>query len=345
MILTPLCRAALSGMVAVATAAAAPPDVLSLADLANRPDRWPETVTLQKDFTFANGAMHKGDKVHPARFDGAHLVVATPAGMSFSAEPGDCGLLDAANQAWTALTPAQRAVEPESLAADPSLWPLRVSTTAPISCKFGKLGVGTEVGLRGVSGKGAEIGWPDSPNWVNVDFAGTDLIGRARQLVLVEPAKRPSRIAAALHGVLVDSEGKAYPDDKLADKQIFALYFGANWCAPCHEFSPVLVKFLNDAMPKHPELAAVLLSNDDRPDQMLAYMTSERMPFPAVPLKDLNRSAVLSGFSARTIPHLVIVDRFGRVLASNDDDHGHRTDPEDTLGELTKRLEAPAGLR
>ncbi len=258
------------------------------------------------------------------------------------AKPEDCGLLDAANQAWSALTPAQRAIDPDSLAADPSLWPIQVTTTAPISCNFGKLPLGTEVVVLSVTSAGTDIAWPKSANGLNVGFDCTNAIDAARQLALVDPDQRPSRIAAALEGIMVDADGRPYHYDHPGDKKFFAFYFGASWCAPCHAFSPDFVKFLDDALPRHPELAAVLLSNDQQPDQMLAYMKEEKMPFPAVPLSDLNRSRLLSSYAAQMIPQLVIVDRFGKVLASNDDNHGNRGDPKDTIDALGKLLAAPA---
>jgi len=331
------------GACALADAPAAPPETLTLQDLANRPDRWPATVTLPRDFRFSNGAvLHQGDKAHVASFDGSQVFLVASGNIRFKITPQDCALLDAANQAWAALTPAQRAIDPDSLAADLSLWPVRVATTAAITCNFGKLPAGTEVGVLTVSNKGMDIAWPNSPNRVTVDFGTTDVIDRARQLALIDPHKRPSRIAAALQGVLVDADGKPYHNDHLGDKKIFAFYFGANWCAPCHAFSPDFVKFLDDALPQHPELAAVLLSNDQQPDQMLAYMKEEKMPFPAVPLKDLNQSSLLSSYAAEMIPHLVIVDRFGKVLAYNDDNHGNRTDPKDTITALNHLLTPPA---
>jgi nucleoredoxin len=325
-------------------AVAAAPETFLLPDLVNRPDRWPAAVTFQRDIKFNNGAVvHQGDKLRVVRFDGSRVLLIAPGNLRFMATVQDCGLLDAANQAWAALTPAQRAVDPDSLAADRSLWPLRVAATTGINCKFGKLPAGTEVGLLGVSSQGADIAWPNSPDRVTVDFGSTDVMARARQLALIDPNKRASRIAAALQGILVDADGKACHDEHLGDKKIFALYFGASWCAPCRAFSPDFVKFLDDALPRHPELAVVLLSNDQQPDQMLAYMKDEKMPFPAVPLKDWTQSSLLSGYAAEMIPQLVIVDRFGKVLASNDDNHGNRGDPKDTIDALGKLLTAPTG--
>jgi hypothetical protein len=321
---------------------AAPPETLSLADLVNRPDRWPATLTLKRDFQFSNGnAVHQGEQLHIQRFDGAHLFVATLSNHLFGAAPEDCGLLESANQAWAALTPAQRAIDPESLAGDFSLWPATVATTAPIGSKFGRLPSGTQVRLISVTSKGMDIAWPNPPGRISIDFGSADLFARARQLALLDPAQRPSRVAAALEGLLVDADGAAYRDEHLGEKKFFALYFGANWCAPCHAFSPDFVKFLNDALPRHPELAVAMLSNDEDPAQMYAYMKAEKMPFPAVPLKALNGSGLLSSYAVKMIPHLVIVDRFGNILASNDDDTGNRADPRETIDALRKLLGEP----
>jgi len=121
-----------------------------------------------------------------------------------------------------------------------------------------------------------------------------------------------------------------------------AVAFGANWCQPCHDFSPGFVKFLDGVMPQHPELAVVLMSNDPQLAQTLTYMREEKMPFPAVSKNDLLQSSLLMSYAAKTgiIPHLVIVDRFGRVLATNDDDSGNRSDPMDTANALGKMLAA-----
>jgi thiol-disulfide isomerase/thioredoxin len=215
--------------------------------------------------------------------------------------------------------------------------------TSPITCSFGRLPAGPEVGLLSVSTKGIAVSWPNSLNRLTVEIGSTDVIDRARQAVLLTPDQRPSRIAAALQGILVDSDGKPYDGKHLEDTKVFAFYFGANWCAPCHAFSPDFVKFAGDALSRHPELAIVLMSNDPQPGPMLAYMKEEKMPFPAVPQADLLKSSLLSSYAAQMIPHLIVVDRFGKILASSDDRSGNRSDPMDTARELGKLLDASSG--
>ena len=329
-----LAALALAGFACRVLCAAAPAS-LTLPDLVNRPDRWPAEVTVTRDFIFnASAAVHTGDKAKVVQFDGTKVLLIAANNIRFTATPSDAGLLAAANQAWSALTPAQREIAPDTLAADPSLWPVRLKTVNPINCSLGKLPPGTEVPLYSVSPRGLEIGWPNSPNRLSLSFDSTDIFDRARRLVLVDRPDRPSRLAAALHGLLVNADGKPSDESGLAGKQIFALYFGAGWCAPCHAFSPDLVKYLTTAWPRHPELAVVFMSNDKQVAPMLQYMKEANMTFPAVPPGVLVQSPFLMKYAAEMIPQLIIVDRFGNILASNDDHRGNRGDPKETLAAL-----------
>ena len=327
--------------------APAPPETLTLQDLVNRPDRWPPSVTLQRDFQFNNGAVaHQGDKATIIAYNGNQLALVTGKNIRFAVKPEDCDLLNAANEYWSGLTPAQRAVDPASLAADVSIWPTQVKATNSINCQFGAVQAGTDLAVSNVTNKGVQIVWPKTNNRINLGFDTTNVFDAARQLVLLDRDKRPSRIAAALDGVMVDADGKAYHDEHLGDKKYFAVYYGANWCAPCHAFSPSLVKFANENMAKHPEVAFVFLDEDPQDAQMFGYMKDEQMPFGAVPQNAWRKSAVLAGLAGRIIPDMVIVDRFGKVLADNDaveDAQGNHGDPMDSLNSLSQLLAGPAG--
>jgi thiol-disulfide isomerase/thioredoxin len=317
-----------------------PPATLTLADLVNHPDRWPPAVSINQDIQFTNGAVvHQTDKLQVLKFDGQQLILSTSGNLRFAAKPENTNLLDAANQAWSALTPAQRAIDANSIAADQSLWPAKVTLSQTITYpQWGAMKAGTQTLVYSVTPQNITVDWPNSPNRINIDISATDLISQVRQLVLIDPDKRPSRIAAALDGILVDSDGKPYTDAQIQDKKYFAFYTGAGWCPPCQAFSPGLVKFASDALPKHPELAIVMLSNDKTESDMLAYMKQEQMPFPAVQLKDLNNSPLLITYSNEIIPDLVVTDRFGKIVATNVDPQGNRGDPADTIIALSSIL-------
>lgn len=326
--------------------APAPPDVLTLQDLVNRPDRWPPSVTLGRDFNFNNGVVaHQGDKATIILDNGNQLVLNTGNNIRFAVTPEDCDLLNAANQYWSGLTPAQRAVDPNSLVADVSIWPMQVKSTNSISCKFGTVQPGTDLAVSDVTKTGIDIVWPNTANRISLGFDTTNVFDAARQLVLMDPDKRPSRIAAALDGIaMVDADGKPYHDDHLQDKQYFLLYFGAGWCPPCLDFSPNLVKFANDALPKHPELAIVMFNEDKTPGDMLAYMKKENMPFPSVQQDIWLANATIAHYAQRIIPDVVVIDRFGKILADNDatmDNQGNQGDPMGSINTLTQLLAAP----
>ena len=88
------------------------------------------------------------------------------------------------------------------------------------------------------------------------------------------------------------------------------------WCPPCRAFSPDFVKYVNETMPKHPELAVIFLNDDKQVNEMLAYMQQEKMPFPATNMKDWNQNSLLTSYSPQLILQLlVIVDRFGKLPA------------------------------
>jgi len=120
--------------------------------------------------------------------------------------------------------------------------------------------------------------------------------------------------------------------------EIFALYYGASWCGPCRKFSPDLVKYFNEVAEKNPKLLVILMSNDKRDADMLSYMTEEKMPWPALPLANLQKTPLFTSYMGTGIPQLTIVDRYGKVLASNWLNQQY-SNPRQTLAQLTKLVD------
>jgi thiol-disulfide isomerase/thioredoxin len=292
---------------------------LTLPDLVNRPDLWPASVTLARDFEFQGGASAKaGQAVRVLEFDGARVVVAAGDELVFPVAPADVDLLGAANEAWALLTPAQRAVDPEALLRDASLWPERITSHAGFALDDGsEIPPGGEYDFLSYDRDGVRLFSAKHRTTLVADPGQTDLIARARRRALIEPEKRPSRIAAALAKHLVDRSGKPVQSPAIEGARLYVLYFGASWCPPCRKFSPELVELVNASAKDHPRMATVLMSNDKRDEDMLEYMQEEEMPWPAVPLAGLQKSPVLLGLAAGSIPHLVVLDRHGLVLASS----------------------------
>ncbi len=294
-------------------------EALTLQNLVGRPDLWPASVTLTKGFTFASGKGAKaGQTVKVLEFDGAQVVVDAGNDVVFALTPGDCDLLLAANKAWALWTPAQRAVDPQTLLKDASLWPERVTCFAEFGLDDGtRLAPDSEYDFLAYEPTGVKLYSREHSTQLYADLQQTDLVARARQRALIAPEARPSRIAALLKGKLVDAEGKPFTNPALDSAQIYVLYFSASWCGPCRKFSPRLIEFVNKVAKDNPRLATVLMSNDKVPDEMLAYMKDEKMPWPALPLASLQATPLLLGLAAGSIPHLVVLDRHGLVLASS----------------------------
>jgi len=337
-----------SAAVAVLTSAialgATPPEKLTLQDLQGRPDRWPAEIIIKRDLNFGDAQLKAGQKVKVLEYNGGDEV-GVDAGNNelFEIDQKDCDLLDAANAIWEKLSPAQRALEPKDVIGDPSLWPAKVKCTSGFVLNDGTdIPPGSEFELMTIDPNGKVQLWePKGKAKLGAQFNQTDAVARARELVIIEPAKRPGRIAGALRGRMVGSDGKPAADDKLEEQQLFALYYGASWCGPCRSFSPGFVQYVNSISAANPKLTVVLLSNDEKDADMLKYMQTENMPFAAVPMKAMTESAVLYGYLKGSIPQLTIVDRSGKIIADSWGRGGY-VGPKAALAGLDKAVQSGA---
>ncbi len=298
---------------------AAAPSVLTLADVRNNPERWPAVVTMPRDLQFQGGAMvKKGQVVKVVELEGADVVVDAGNGLVFNFPLQETDFVAQANGLWSKLTPEQREITAATLADDRSLWPLRARCSGEF--RFGNgttLKAGGEYEVQAVLRDKVQLYSSQYNVTLNTSLQSTDVLAQARALALVPAEKRPSRVASALHGRLVDATGQATEPAKLEETQVFALYYGASWCGPCRRFSPDFVKFVDRVGPDNPHLTVVMLSNDKSDAQLFGYMQEEKMPWLAMPLDKVNRIPLLTGYTKGGIPQLVIVDRQGKVLADS----------------------------
>jgi nucleoredoxin len=318
---------------------AAAPSTLTLNDLRQNPERWPAAIAVPKDLSFKGGAtVKKGQTVKVSDLKGNEVIVDSGTGLVFGLPVAETDFVARANEAWAKLTSEQREITVAGLVDDRSLWPVKVRSFAEF--RLGNGGViksGGEYELIAVARDGVKLLAPEYNTTLRVEPPATDLIERARALVLVPPAQRPSRIAAVLHGNLVDASGRATNPAGLEDTQVFALYFGASWCPPCRAFSPELVKFIERVGPANPRLTVVLVSSDKTDAAMFNYMKEEKMPWAALPRERLTKSPSLVAYTKGGIPQLVIVDRQGTVLADSYRGSSY-VGPQVAMAELEKIL-------
>jgi hypothetical protein len=347
MALVLLLPALLVSTTATLPAASPPPDQLTLQDLVNHPERWPATVTLQKDYRLGGAVtLHKGDKEPVQNFDGREVTILINGDTLFNLSPAACGFLDAANAEWSKLTPAQRALDKQTIIADRSLWPEKVALTSTVQFNGGnRLDEGKEYDLSMIEPDQIDLQVPPNEQTYPLDYTNTDIMKRSRELAGMDAAQRPPRIANLLKGQLVDSSGKPVDAGELADKKLFLLYFGGKRCPRCVQTTPLLVSTMTDLQPKHPELQVILCGEDEQTPAMLQYMVDDKITWPALPMETRRHNRVY--FFSYTkggslLPELVLVDRAGNVLADSDDHRGH-FDPVDFIQKLPATVEKHNG--
>ena len=301
-------------------AAADAPETLKFGDLANHPERWPAQVKVLKTLRFGPGlSLQAGQSVRLMDIQGQDVIVDVGKNNLVAVGPNECDLVAAANRAWSALTLAQRAVDSAALMNDASLWPDKVTCLVTFDLTNGKsLAPGQEFTLSWIDRQGITLFCNDPEAHLTAKVIETDIFPRARERASVDPAMRKSRVVKALRGILVDAAGKSFDKKNFEDAKVFVLYHGANWCQPCHQFSPTLVKFANDAAPANPHLFVAMLDGDDEESAMLKYANEAKMPWPLISKANGEKQLYLKGLFGNYIPQIVVLDHFGKLLASSD---------------------------
>lgn len=90
------------------------------------------------------------------------------------------------------------------------------------------------------------------------------------------------------------------------------LYFSASWCGPCQRFTPKLVEVYDEL--KHLGNFEIVFISADQDDESFGTYFS-KMPWLAIPFSDSETRTKLDElFMVQGIPHLVILDKDGKVL-------------------------------
>lgn len=117
------------------------------------------------------------------------------------------------------------------------------------------------------------------------------------------------------------------------------LYFGAGWCPDCRRFSPSLVAAYDHQPSSGKQFEVLLLSHDKNAEEMVKFMKTEKMNWPALAFEKLALAHDLNGFySGHGIPCLTVIDRKGAVVLQSKDDQ----DANEVLQQLLTLVKADA---
>ena len=105
----------------------------------------------------------------------------------------------------------------------------------------------------------------------------------------------------------------------LEGKKLIALYYSAQWCAPCRKFTPELVEYYNRVASAHPEFEVIFVSADRSHYAWETYIQEARMPWLAIDYDQLADLAGVKQLGGGSIPSLLLIGSDSHVVASTYD--------------------------
>ncbi len=101
-----------------------------------------------------------------------------------------------------------------------------------------------------------------------------------------------------------------------ADYYIYV--YGSQTCGACRKLMPQIVKIYEEEIRTERKVELVYIALDKKPCQSRAYMDNARATFPGVWYKREGVSELPGGKNPRTIPSVIIVNKYGKVIESGD---------------------------
>jgi nucleoredoxin len=130
------------------------------------------------------------------------------------------------------------------------------------------------------------------------------------------PADGHRELIATIGSELVYGDGESASSHQLGECDYVVLYFTAHWCGPCRAFTPTLVKFYEENAAEG-NFEVVMVSWDHNERSMFDYMTSFKMPYPAIPYQRVASTGLKERHRVSGIPSLVVLDREGQVVTGS----------------------------
>ncbi|OMJ83200.1 hypothetical protein SteCoe_15915 [Stentor coeruleus] len=94
------------------------------------------------------------------------------------------------------------------------------------------------------------------------------------------------------------------------------IYFSAQWCHPCKQFTSQLVLFYNEVNRDQKQVEVIFVSYDKN----ISHFDDDfaTMPWLALPYEDRIRAEIIGNqYGAKVVPMLILIDDQGKMISDN----------------------------
>jgi nucleoredoxin len=138
---------------------------------------------------------------------------------------------------------------------------------------------------------------------------------------------------------LADGRLQKFDASSLKGVKFWAFYYSASWCPPCRAFTPTLVDFYKSFKAQHPNFELIFVNHDNSEDDMVNYMKTDGMTWPAVRFDDIERVKA-NQYCGEGIPDLVLVNADGKVLSDSFDGSNY-LGPQKVIDDIKSMVPTP----
>lgn len=125
---------------------------------------------------------------------------------------------------------------------------------------------------------------------------------------------RNKSLKESLGNTFLKSDGSSVGPEALKGK-VLGLYFSADWCAPCKQFTPYLMEAYEAIKASGKEFEIVYVGSDKTEEEQTGY--TAKMPWLSLPFNSRARALVPVILGINALPTLLLFDENNKLISAN----------------------------